>query len=95
MFWSMARKNKGALVLGGDESPNQIRMQTWVEKGQLSPDVLIFPGSHHYVPPSLHHFDQLSVHGHSGFATGKSEKELRFIWEIRIMCNCGFVAQST
>jgi len=78
----MARKKTGALVLGRDESPNQIRMQTWVEKGQLTPDVLNFPESHCSVPVSLHHFDQLSVHGHSGFATGKSERELRFIWHI-------------
>lgn len=50
MFWSMARKNKDALVLGRDKSPNQIRMQTWVEKGQLNPDVLNFPETLHYVP---------------------------------------------
>lgn len=90
----MARKNKGALVLGTDEKPNQIRMKTWVEKGQLTPDVLNFPESRHHVPASFYHFDQLSVHGHSGFATGKSERVLRFIRDIRVMCNCGFVAQS-
>lgn len=90
MFWSMARKNKDALVLGRDESPNQIRTQTWVENGQLTPDVLNFPESHHYVQASLHHLVQLSVHGHSGFAAGKSKRELRFKWDIPVMCNCGF-----
>lgn len=41
-FGQWQEKNKGALVLGRDESPNQIRMQTWVEKVQLTPDVLSF-----------------------------------------------------
>lgn len=90
----MARKNKGALVLWSDEKPNQIRMQTWVEKGQLTPDVLNFPESCHHVSASFYHFDQLSVHGHSGFATGKSKTPLRFIRDIRVLRNCGFVAQS-
>lgn len=78
----MARKTKSALVLGRDESPKQIRMQTWVEKGQLTPDVLNFRESHHYVPASFCHFDQLSVRGQSGFATGKSDRELSFTWVI-------------
>lgn len=73
IFWSMARKSKGALVWERDESPNQIRKQTWVEKGQLTPDVLNFPESHHCVPESFQHTDQLSVHGHSEFPTRNSE----------------------
>lgn len=49
--------------------------------------MLNFPESCHYVPASLQHFDQLSVHGHSGFATGKSQRELRFVRDIRVMDN--------
>lgn len=58
-----------------DESPNQIRKQTWVEKGQLAPDGLNFPESHHCLPESPQHTHQLSVHGHSELPTGKSESE--------------------
>lgn len=45
-------KAKGALVWKRDESPNQIRKQTWVEKGWLTPDVLNFPERHHCVSPA-------------------------------------------
>lgn len=65
-----------------DESPNKIRKQTWMKKGQLAPDVFNFPESHHCVPEPLQHTGQLSVHGHSEFPTGKSEVKYSDLYGI-------------